>query len=173
MVHFKTIIKKFGQQGEKTGWTYIDIPANIAAKLLAGNKKSFRVKGMLDELPIKKVALIPMGEGDFIMALNAGVRKSLRKRKGDNLSVMLEVDKEPIEPQPELLACLEDEPAALEGFNSLKGSHRNYYINWIDAVKSDAAKAKRIMAVVNAMLKGYDFAQMLRSMKKDNDEWRG
>jgi hypothetical protein len=33
MVEFTTTIKKFDKQGDKTGWTYIEIPATIALKL--------------------------------------------------------------------------------------------------------------------------------------------
>jgi len=33
-------------------------------------KKAFRVKGKLDAYEYKAVSLIPMGEGDFIMAVN-------------------------------------------------------------------------------------------------------
>ena len=38
----------------------------IANKLNPGVKKSYRVKGKLDDLAIEKTALIPMGKGDFI-----------------------------------------------------------------------------------------------------------
>lgn len=30
MVNFNALIKKFGDKSEKTGWTYIEIPAAIA-----------------------------------------------------------------------------------------------------------------------------------------------
>ncbi len=39
MVCFSTIIKKFEEKGEKTGWTYIDIHAGIAQQLISNNKK--------------------------------------------------------------------------------------------------------------------------------------
>ncbi len=45
MLKFTTTIKKFDKQGEKTGWTYIEIPAAIAQQLNPENRKSFRVKG--------------------------------------------------------------------------------------------------------------------------------
>src|SRR5947208_3349524 len=75
MVEYTMVILKFDEQGEKTGWTYIEVPADIAQQLKPGNKKSFRVKGKLDNYAIKKVALLPMGEGNFIMPFNAGMRK--------------------------------------------------------------------------------------------------
>jgi hypothetical protein len=61
MIEFKTIILQFGEQGEKTGWRYIEIPADIAQKLKPNNKKAFRVRGMLDSFIIEGFALMPMG----------------------------------------------------------------------------------------------------------------
>ena len=71
MIRFKTIILKFQKQGEKTGWTYIEVAADLAQQLKPGNKKTFRVKGKLDGYSFQQVALLPMGNGSFIMALNA------------------------------------------------------------------------------------------------------
>jgi hypothetical protein len=45
MIKFTATLLKFDKQGEKTGWTYIEIPADLAQKLKPGNKKIFRVKG--------------------------------------------------------------------------------------------------------------------------------
>lgn len=81
MLTFTTTILQFAQQGEKTGWTYILVPAAVAAKLNPGVKKSFRVKGKLDDFKVEKIALIPMGKGDFILTVNAAIR-SIGKRKG-------------------------------------------------------------------------------------------
>ena len=130
MVKFSTTILKFDSQGEKTGWTYIIIPAKIAQQINPGIKKSFRVKGKLDEFIIEKVALMPMGEGDFIMAVNAAMRKGIRKQKGATLKIELEVDKSPILPPSELIECMADEPEALKYYNSLPQGHRNYFTKW-------------------------------------------
>ncbi|MGZ3821499.1 MAG: DUF1905 domain-containing protein, partial [Mucilaginibacter sp.] len=92
MIEFTTIILQFAEQGEKTGWTYIEIPADIAQQMKPGNKKSFRVRGMLDAFPVRGMALMPMGDGNFIMALKAEVRKGIHKRAGAMLQVRLEED---------------------------------------------------------------------------------
>ena len=76
---FEAIINKFDNQGEKTGWRYIEIPPVLAQQLFPGNKKSFRVKGLLDGHVIKGVALLPMGDGDFILPINATMRKGTKK----------------------------------------------------------------------------------------------
>lgn len=169
MVQFTTTILQFADQGEKTGWSYIRIPAAIALKLKPDNKRSFRVKGRLDDHPIKKVALLPMGEGDFIMALNATVRKAIRKQKGASVKVQLEVDTAEIKPPADLMTCLADEPKALAFFKTLARSHQNYFGNWVNSAKTDATRAKRIAQTVNAMARSRKFSEMIRALKEEKD----
>ena len=171
MVQFATTILQFGEQGEKTGWSYIDIPASMAQQLKPGNKKSFRVKGRLDDHEIKCISLMPMGDGDFIMALNATLRKAIKKNKGTKLIVQLEADNNRPKAPAELRECLKDEPEALAFFKRLPFSHQNYFGNWIRAAKTDATRAKRIAQCVNALSKKFDFGQMLRSLKKDKENF--
>ena len=121
MVRCTAKLLQFNEQGEKTGWTYIEIPADIAQKIKPGNKKSFRVKGKLDHYPIKKVALLPMGGGKFIMALNAGMRKAIGKKKGAMLKVQIEEDHAAILINRELMLCLADEPEAKRGGGPFNG----------------------------------------------------
>jgi Domain of unknown function (DUF1905)/Bacteriocin-protection, YdeI or OmpD-Associated len=173
MVKFSTYILKFDKQGEKTGWTYINIPAKIAQQLKPGNKKSFRVKGKLDNFEITKVALVPMGEGDFIMAINADMRKGTGKRKGATLDVQLLADDSPILPPAELLECMADEPEALKHFNSLPQGHRNYFTKWIDSAKTDITKAKRIALVIKTMVRKMDFGAMLRAERDERKKLMG
>lgn len=167
MVHFTTIIKKFDKQGDKTGWTYIDVPEEIAGQMKPGNRKSFRVRGTLDGHYFQGAALVPMGGGNFILALNAAMRKAIKKAKGDMLSVKMEAD--PDEPQisPLLLECLEDEPAAKAYFNSIPRSHQLYYSRWIDSAKTDTTATRRIAMAVNAMAQGIDYGQMIRNAKSE------
>ena len=173
MQQFTTTILQFGEQGEKTGWSYIRIPAAVAQKLKPGNKKSFRVKGKVDDHPIQKKALLPMGEGDFIMPLDATVRKAIRKIKGDKVKVVLEVDNAVIKPPADLLECLADEPRALEFFKGMAKSHQNYFGNWISSAKTDATRAKRIAQTVNAMARSKNFGEMIRSLKQDKEDLMG
>ena len=166
MVQFTTTISQFAGQGEKTGWTYINVPAGIAALLKPGYKKSFRVKGTLDNLAIKAVALLPMGNGDFIMALNATMRKAIKKRKGDALNVQLETDEAVNLIPAELLECLADEPKALAFFSNLSTSHQHYFGNWINAAKTDATRARRIAQAVTALARSQHYGDLLRQLKE-------
>ena len=170
MVTFTTTIKQFAEQGEKTGWTYIEIPADIAQELMPGNKKSFRVKGKLDQFAIAGVALIPMGAGNFILPLNAAMRKGTHKKKGGMLKVQLAVDTKPLAAPAGFNECLEDEPKAKVFFNQLKPSHRNYFIKWMGGVKSETAVAKRIAQVITALSHEQDFVTMIRSFKANKEK---
>lgn len=168
MVEFTTMILQFAEQGEKTGWSYIEIPADIAQQLKPGNKKSFRVRGMLDALPVCGMALMPMGEGNFIMALKAEVRKGIRKNAGAMLQVRLAEDTDyKVEMPADLQECFDFEPDALEFFNTLAKSHRDYFIKWIDSAKTKETREKRIVNTINAMLRKWPYNVMLREMKKD------
>ena len=92
MLSFSATILQFAAQGEKTGWTYILVTVALAEKLNPGVKKSFRVKGKLDDFEVEKLALIPMGKGDFILTVNAAIRKGIGKRKGATIKVQLALD---------------------------------------------------------------------------------
>ena len=168
MISYNTVILQFDNKGEKTGWTYVDVPADIAQQLKPDNKKSFRVKGMLDAFPIKAVALIPMGEGNFIMAINADMRKGIHKRTGATLQVSLEVDTNTEVVLPDdLQECFEFEPEALDYFNTLAEGHRRYFVNWINSAKTEPTRATRIANTINAMLHQWDYGQMIRAMRKN------
>ncbi|BAV08569.1 Bacteriocin-protection, YdeI or OmpD-Associated [Filimonas lacunae] len=167
MVRFTATIHQFEQQGEKTGWTYIEIPTDLTEELKPGNKKSFRVKGKLDSYAFSGVSLLPMGGGSFIMPLNAEIRKGIHKKKGAMVEVQMAEDKKFAIVMPDdLAACLEDEPKAKAGFEKLAPSHRNYYIKWIDSAKTEPTRTKRIAATINAMLNNLSYGEMIRSERE-------
>lgn len=161
MVQFTATIQQFAEQGEKTGWTYVQIPAAVAVVLNPGNKKSFNVKGKIDNCPISQFSLIPMGGGDYIFTLNAGLRKALGKRKGAAVKLYLEKDDAAFRPPADLMECLHDEPEALAHFNSMLPSHQKYFCKWIDGVKGEAARSRRIAQTVTAMTMRQNYAQMI------------
>jgi hypothetical protein len=169
MIQFTTIIKKFSEQGEKTGWTYIEVPAALALQLKEGNKKAFRVKGKLDAFAFEKISLVPIGGGNFILPLNAQVRKKIKKEFGTSLHVQLEVDDNALVPPAAFIECLKDEPSAFAYFNRLPMSHQNYFIRWLTGVKGETAVAKRMAIAVTALLKKQDFGEMIRGMKKNEN----
>jgi len=168
MISYQTVILKFENKGEKTGWTYIDVPADIAERLSPGNKRSFRVRGRIDTHPVEGISLLPMGTGNFIMPLNAVIRKAIGKRHGAMVKAVLEHDPSKYSINTDLLECLRDEPDAEAFFNTLTVSHRNYFSKWIESAKTDETYARRIAQTVTAMIARQDYGQMLRSLKRNH-----
>jgi hypothetical protein len=119
------------------------------------------------------MALLPMGNGDFILPLNAAIRKGIGKRKGAELRVCFQVDTAPLLPPALLLECMADEPEALAYFNSLPQGNRNYFTKWIESAKTDATKAKRIALVIRTMINKMDFGAMLRLDREERKKISG
>lgn len=162
MLKFTTIIEKFDKKGEKSGWTYVHIPKSKANQIKEGVRKSYRVKGQIDRFAIKGVSLIPMGDGDFIIPLNATMRKGINKKVGDKVSLALTEDNEVKKISEELMACLHDDPEALAKFNSLPSSHQRYYSNWIETAKSAETRAKRITKTIIGITSGLSFGETMK-----------
>jgi len=166
MHKFETIILKYGSKGEKTGWRYIVIPQDIISKLKRKDKKSFRIKGFFDNLKIEKVSVVPVGEGEYIVAINGDMRKKLRKNEGAMLSVKFEVDESSGLFSKELMDCLNEDKEALKQFLSQLKSHQNYFHRYVETAKTAATKAGRIVNTINAMHRKQNFGEMIRSLKK-------
>lgn len=166
MVTFTAEIEKFDQNGEKTGWRYIFIPTEMANQIKPGERKSIRVKGKIDHLIISGIALMPMGEGDFILPLKKEIRQQLKKEEGAKITVSLSFDADfKVEMPDDLEICLSDEPTLISQFMSMPKSHRNYFINWLNSAKTEATRTKRIIMIVNAMDKKQNYSEMIRGSR--------
>lgn len=167
-VSFKATLHQFEENGEKSGWTYFEIPAELAGQLRSENKKTFRVKGTIDAFKIIAVAILPMGDGSFILPVNAAMRKGIRKSAGAMVDVKLMVDEKGYELNKDLLQCLKDEPAANDYFFSLTPGHRNYFSKWVDAAKTETTKTKRLSQIITSLIKKMDYGEMIRFYKGKN-----
>lgn len=170
MTRFNAVLKKFADAGDKTGWTYLEIPAEIAAKIRPGMKQSFRVKGRLDGFPIAQTSLLPSGEGAFILPVNASMRKGIGKKQGASVQLELEEDKQAFTMNADFIDCLADLPAAHAFFTSLAPSHQRYFSKWIDDAKTEETRARRIAASLNALERRMGYGEMIRSLKADRGQ---
>jgi hypothetical protein len=165
MITFSVRILKFERQGEKTGWSYIEISRKQAEQLNPGCRTSFRVKGQLDDHTIEKVAVIPVGEGNFILPFNATLRKATGKKAGDKIRVRLERDVRQLRLSSDFMSCLRDDPRAYAYFQTLPKSHQRYFSKWIEDAKTLATKTKRITMAVIALGAHQGYGEMIRSNK--------
>lgn len=167
MERFSALIERFDKQGEKSGWTYIIVHFDIAQRLFPGNKKAFRVKGKLDNYRFEGVSLLPIGEGNFIMALNATMRKAIKKQKGATVDAEMELDIQEKPLSTDFIECLKDDSEAYQYFESLPKGHQRYFSNWIESAKTDTTKTKRIAQSINALAMHLGFGEMIRMHKKE------
>ena len=174
MITFTTALLRMGRNGEMTGWTYLYVPDAIAEALKPGQKAAFRVKGLLDNFPIKFVSTIPMGNratvdgASFIIPINSDMRRGIGKEAGAMVRVTLTLDTDPLPQSADLLICLEDEPVALATFNNMSPSHRTYYVKWIESAKTHETKTKRIANTVIGLARGLTYAEILKLGKQGN-----
>ena len=165
MIVFSTVLQKFKSKGEKSGWTYITISSSQADQLMPGTRTTFRVKGKIDKHTIKQVALLPMGEGDFIIPVNGEMRKAIGKVVGEKVKVSIEIDKSDFIFSEDFLVCLEDEPKALETFKKQPPSHQKYFSKWIESAKTTETKTKRIAQSIQGLAMGLNYGEMIRYFK--------
>jgi len=151
MVKFITSLQKFEKNGEKTNWTYIMISSAIANTLNPNTKKSFRVKGKIDSYDLHHAALLPYGNGDFILPINAAMRKVIRKSIGQQVSVQIALDNT-IQPlNPDLVICINDAPELSKKWHAMIPSHKKYYSNWVSHTKSLALQAQKIACILEGL----------------------
>src|SRR5687767_2036522 len=120
MVVFSAKILRFEAKG---GWSYVVVSKSTSEKINPGCKKSYRVKGQLDAHKVKYLALLPAGNGKFIIPMNASIRKGTGKTAGDTLRVQLELDDRPVMLSRDLVDCLKDDGTAYDFFKKLPKGH--------------------------------------------------
>ena len=168
MIQFGAVIKKFSSQAEKTGWTYVEIPSSVAEQVKPGYKKSFRIKGRIENYKIEKTSILPSGNGDFILPLNKTMRHGIRKPVGSRITLKIEEDRSIIKMDADLMTCLKEEPHALARFSLLAPSHQRYFSKWISEAKTQETKVRRIGLTVDAMLKAMDFGETIRAARTNS-----
>lgn len=166
MPRFTAILQKFGEKGEKSGWIYVEIPPVVTEEMNPGVRTSFRVKGKIDDHSIRQTALLPLGEGTFILPTNAAMRRAIRKQESATVAVELSLDTSPVELSNDLMDCLADEPQALDFFNTLPKGHQHYFSNWIESAKTTETRVKRISQAVRGLAMGMGYGEMVRYFKK-------
>jgi hypothetical protein len=149
IVNKKYLLEKFHGKG---GWTFARIP-----EIPSDKNKPFgwvKVKGSIDGYEIRKCHLMPMGNGKLFLPVKAEIRKTIKKKEGDYVQVILYPDNELLKVPEEMLLCLSDEPTALKFFQSLSESEQNYYIQWVYSAKKDETKIDRLAKTVNRLMMG-------------------
>jgi hypothetical protein len=141
------VLKKFPGKG---GWTYTEIP-----QIRPSKHSPFgwvRVSGLIDGLPIHRIKLMPLGNGNLFLALNSALRKKINKEAGDKVILEIWVDEHPNDIPAEILECLNQEPPEIkEQFFKLSEFKRNLHIQLLLDAKTEEAKVDRILALIKTL----------------------
>ncbi len=137
------LLKKFPGKG---GWTYAEIPE------IQQNKNNpfgwVTVSGFIDEYPINKQKLMPMGNNRLFLSVNKIVRNKIGKHAGDTVKITLYEDNSPTDIPEELIDCFKyEDNKLLERFKSYSESEKRSIIDWIYSARTEETKAKRIAEI--------------------------
>lgn len=170
MIDITARIEQLGEAKDRSHWTFVRIPAEEAGRISPGSRREFRVKGWLDGHPVRSVCVMPLGDGDFMLPLNAAIRKGTGKSAGAQLQLRLEKDDEPIPLSAELLEGLEEAPEAKARFESYKPSVQRYFSKWVEDAKTAETRIARILRCISALERGLDYGAMLREARDERRE---
>jgi Bacteriocin-protection, YdeI or OmpD-Associated/Domain of unknown function (DUF1905) len=147
------LLEKFDGKG---GWTYIQVSLPDRPKTPFG---FMPIIGSIDNFEIKRLSIMPMGNGMYMLPVRAEIRKQIQKKVGDQVLLELYFDRSVFETPEEFLICLHDEPAAFQFYSKLSQSEKKFYVNWIYDAKKEETKVNRMARAINKLaagLKMYD-----------------
>lgn len=143
LVNNHYLLERFQAKG---GWTYARIP-----EVLQDRSAPFgwvKVRGTIDGVEIRNYHLMPMGNGNLFLPVNAQVRKTIGKAEGDYVHVILYADNSAVEVPEELRQCLLDVPVAYRNFLNCTPGEKKAFIDWIYAAKKEDTKVERIAKAI-------------------------
>lgn len=146
------ILEKFPGKG---GWTFVRLPEikTPSGKPLGWDK----VRALFDEHEVAEIGLLSLGNGQRFLPVKAEIRKAIGKQAGDQMRLQLFARSEELNLREEFLICLEDDPAALQHFQSWKAQERDKYIFWIEQGQSTAQQVERMAQAVDRIAAGVPF----------------
>lgn len=140
------LLEKFPGKG---GWTYARLPEIEPDKNSPFGWR--RVRGTIDSHEISAYHLMPMGNGELFLPVNAQIRKKIKKEAGDTIEVELYRDDLPTEIPQELLAIINDERDLADNFQLYTDSEKKAFVDLIYAAKHEETKARRMAKVLQCI----------------------
>ena len=138
----------------KGGWTYVLLPPLAFRQNLPFGWVV--VDGVIDDVRLRQVKLMGMGMGGgggrHFLALNAALRKRLKKGPGDEVTLRLEESVTTAELPNELLACFAEAPKkAYTNWLALPATTRKRHLDRIYAIADLDRRAERIVVLLDSL----------------------
>lgn len=137
--------------GGKTA-TGMRVPPQVVASL--GPSKRPAVRVTIGDYTYRST-VATMG-GEFMLPVNAAVRKGAGVAAGDEVDVEIELDTEPREVTlaSDFAAALDRDGEARRYFDGLSYSHKRQYVTWIEEAKKAETRERRIAQAVSRLHEG-------------------
>ncbi len=130
----------------KGGWTYAPIAERLSIR---SNQFGYsKVNGFIDDYELKDCALMPMGNGKKFIAVNAGIRKQIKKQEGDIVHLVLFAWVSSISILDDFAECLKDEPNAELNFKNYPEVEKKKYLSRIEAASSEEEIVERMAKAI-------------------------
>lgn len=141
------LLEKFPGKG---GWTYAVIP-----EIKPDPHAWFgwiSVRGTIEDIELPRCKLMPKGDGQLFLPVNAAMRKKLKKQAGDSVRIkLLNSDEPPVLPQ-EIIDCFDFEPPEVfKRFQQLTADEQHALLKPVFAAKQAETKAKRIREMMDSL----------------------
>ena len=147
LVDKEYLLEKFPGKG---GWTYAAIPEIPQPKRIPFGW--VRVKGAIDAYELQRCKLMPLGNGQLFLPVNARIRKKIYKEAGDMVRIVLFSDEYLDEIPHEILECFQNEPEKVcQNFKALSNYDQKAYLDWIYDAKTDEVKVSRIIKMMERL----------------------
>ena len=146
LINTQVKLEKFPGKG---GWTYAPVPA------MSPEEKNYfgwvKVKGFIEDYFFNQYHVMPMGKGRLFLPVKQEIRKKIKKEAGDLVKIRLWLDEDPRPVPADLLECLNDEPKALESYQSLSEQDKKSWLDYISNVKTTSKRIERIATAINQL----------------------
>jgi hypothetical protein len=138
-------------QPDPTGaGTFIEVPNNVATALgLRGRPK---VQAVIAGHPYRG-SLMSTPEGVFCLGVLKAIQQSAGVRRGDTITVELEIDTAPrvIEPPPDLARALSRDRKATAAWDRLSYTHKREIAMSLEAAKKSETRERRLAAALKEL----------------------
>lgn len=134
--------------------TYVEIPEIPMAKAPFGMLK---VRGKIDNYEFSNVHLMPLGNGNLVLAVKAAIKKIIKKEAPDTVHVILYEYITPLIITEDLLLCMRYEDGLLEKFQTYTDSQKKAFVDWINSAKTNKTRVDRIAKTITMVQNGDKF----------------
>jgi hypothetical protein len=150
-IAFRAVIQR--NEAVNNSSAYVAFPYDLKETYGVGNLVPF--KATFDGTVVYRGSLAKMGGPQAMILLRADVRAKLRKRPGDEVDVVVELDDKPrqLVVPGDILQALR-QAGQLDYFTSLAYTHRKEYVKWVEEAKRDETRWRRIQKMCEMLTDG-------------------